>query len=361
MSITPSLADNSAINLPSWLQAVNRFARTLFAEYDPYGLLFLVADNVVWQALPANQITDPAGNPAIRARPTFPTPPDLALNAGPAARDIHKHQLRSSMTYLSTLVTLTTALIDSIGESNRVAISHPIYETTLLTPTDIVNQMTTMHSNYTQLDIDVLREPLSVKLSNLTEFRPHVATFRQALAALNRAGQLPLPLEQYSMFRNSLSTYPQFFTYITSYTIARPQIAQQTFETLAAFLDPQLHNIISAATPNPFAGAIQPPPPPLTKIPTILEGEREEGEEARVVVEVPEEGDVKEEIEKGEGVARHKDHPQHLLQTPNHPLLTCPAVLQTAHLPPTTTASTMDGLQPMVGPPLVHTRETLAA
>ena len=194
MSITPSLADNSAINLPAWLNSVNRLARTLFAEYDPYGLLFLVADNVVWQALPANQITDAAGNPAIRARPTFPTPPDLALNAGPAARDIHKHLLRSSMSYLSTLVTLTTALIESIGDSNRTAISHPIYETTLLTPTDIVNQMTTMHSNYTQLDIDVLREPLSVKLSTLTDFRPHVATFRQALAALNRAGQLPLPL-----------------------------------------------------------------------------------------------------------------------------------------------------------------------
>ena len=111
MSITPSLADNSAINLPAWLNSVNRLARTLFAEYDPYGLLFLVADNVVWQALPANQITDAAGNPAIRARPTFPTPPDLALNAGPAARDI---QLRSSMSYLSTLVTLTTALIGSI-------------------------------------------------------------------------------------------------------------------------------------------------------------------------------------------------------------------------------------------------------
>jgi hypothetical protein len=80
MSITPTLAEHPSINLPSWLHAVNRYARTLFSEFDPYGLLFLVADDVVWQALPANHLpADAQGNPVFRARPTFDTPPPLLL------------------------------------------------------------------------------------------------------------------------------------------------------------------------------------------------------------------------------------------------------------------------------------------
>jgi hypothetical protein len=227
MSVRPSLSDHSSINLPSWTQAVNRYARTLFSEYDPFGLLFLVADNVVWQALPANQLApDNNGNPVFRPRPTFPVPPPLAVNAGPAARDTHRMETKAAMAFMAAWVTLTTALIESIGDHNRTSISHPIYETTLLTPTDIVTQMTALHSNYTQLDIDHLRAPLIVALPALTDFRPHVANFRQALAALNRAGQLPLPLEQFQMFRNTLTAFPHFFPYITSYTIARPQLAQ---------------------------------------------------------------------------------------------------------------------------------------
>jgi hypothetical protein len=134
MSILPTLTDNSSINLSPWLQAVNRFARTLLSEHDPFGLLFLVADDVVWAALPANQIADAQGNPAIRPRPTFDMPsPPLAVTAGPAARDTHKLATRAAMSYRAAWVVLTTALIESIGENNRIAISHPIYETTLLT------------------------------------------------------------------------------------------------------------------------------------------------------------------------------------------------------------------------------------
>jgi uncharacterized membrane protein YgcG len=120
-----------------------------------------------------------------------------------------------------------------------------------------------MHSNYTQIDIDHLRLPLAVPLSALTDFRQHVATFRNAIAALHRAGQQPLPLEQFQLFLATLRSFPQFHPYIVSYTIINPTLIAQTFETLSAFLIPQLHNIIAAAAPNPFAGAAQhfPQPP----------------------------------------------------------------------------------------------------
>ena len=73
--LTPSLADNPRLHLREWRLSVNRYARTLLARFDPYGLLSEVADQTIWQALPANITVDVNGNPDFRVRPTYPAPP----------------------------------------------------------------------------------------------------------------------------------------------------------------------------------------------------------------------------------------------------------------------------------------------
>ena len=70
-TLTPTLSINPRLYLRDWKLAVNRYARTLLAQYDPYGLLSAVADDTVWQALPANVTLDANGNPVYRALPQY--------------------------------------------------------------------------------------------------------------------------------------------------------------------------------------------------------------------------------------------------------------------------------------------------
>ena len=57
--ITPNLHENPSINLPQWKLSTYRFARALMSRHDACGLLFLVAPDPVWNALPGNMQYSP--------------------------------------------------------------------------------------------------------------------------------------------------------------------------------------------------------------------------------------------------------------------------------------------------------------
>ena len=114
--ITPNLHENPSINLPQWKLSIYRFARTLMSRHDAYGLLFLVAPDPVWNALPDNILPpDGAGNPVFRARPAFPAPAPHANNATNAVLKSYDHERQSHMGFLEARVILVTALAQSIG------------------------------------------------------------------------------------------------------------------------------------------------------------------------------------------------------------------------------------------------------
>ncbi len=134
--ITPTLHDNPRTNLVLWKIAINRAARGVFAEWDAFGFLFGVCDDAVWAVLN----TPPGGQ--LRVRPDFPAPPDLQANAGPAARDVFKRATDARSAWLACSAAFCVAILDSIGESNRLAISDPDTDTLHLSPRDIINAMT---------------------------------------------------------------------------------------------------------------------------------------------------------------------------------------------------------------------------
>ncbi len=60
----------------------------------------------------------------------FPVPADLQANAGPAARDAFKRATDARAAWLACSAAFCVAILDSIGESNRLAISrnkHPSF------------------------------------------------------------------------------------------------------------------------------------------------------------------------------------------------------------------------------------------
>ena len=249
--ITPTLHDNPRTNLVLWKIAINRAARGVFAEWDAFGFLFGVCDDAVWAVLN----TPPGGQ--LRVRPDFPAPPDLQANAGPAARDAFKRATDARQAWLACSAAFCVAILDSIGESNRLAISDPDTDTLHLSPRDIINAMTALHGALTGAEVDALRLPLKKKLSALADLPAHIVTFRGHLARLTSAGQAPLALDAYRLFLASLSPFPVFHQYTLLWTMAHGAIAQQTFEAYAAYILDQHSNILAHSTLRPFAGNVE--------------------------------------------------------------------------------------------------------
>ncbi len=141
----------------------------------------------------------------LRAHPDFPIPADLQANIGPAA-GIGK----SRAAWVAFSAAFAVTMLDSIGESNRLAIADPVTDTLNLTPRVIITVMTLLHGTVTGAEVNLLRLPLKKKLSSLIDLPAQIVLFRGYLARLTTAGQAPLDLDAYRWFLASLSSFPVF-------------------------------------------------------------------------------------------------------------------------------------------------------
>ncbi len=92
---TQTLANDSRAQLKPWLEEFETHARNLClcAQHDATGALTLVASDLVWKPIPANQTTAvriAAGDPPHRARPTWDQPQPHANNAAAAVVSLYK-------------------------------------------------------------------------------------------------------------------------------------------------------------------------------------------------------------------------------------------------------------------------------
>jgi hypothetical protein len=246
--ITPTLHDHSRTNLVPWKIAINRTVRGVFAEWDTFGFLSSVWDDAVWAVL-----NIPPPGQQLRTRPDFPVPADLQANAGPAARDAFKRATDAKVAWLACSAAFCVAILDSIGESNCLAISDPETDTLHLCPRGIINAMAALHRALTGVEVDTLRLPLKKMLSALDDLPAHIVTFRGHLARLTTAGQAPLVFDAYRLLLASLSLFPVFHQYALLWTMANGAIAQQKFEVYAAYILMQHSNILAHSNLLPFA------------------------------------------------------------------------------------------------------------
>ena len=99
------------------------FSHSLSSPAQDFGFLFGVCDDAVWAVL-----NTPAGG-VLRDRPDFPAPAALGANANPAARDAFKRATDSRAAWLACSASFCAAILESIGEANRLAISDPATDT----------------------------------------------------------------------------------------------------------------------------------------------------------------------------------------------------------------------------------------
>jgi hypothetical protein len=144
------------------------------------------------------------------------------------------------------------AILDSIGDANHLAISDPHTNTLHLSPRDItIIAMTLLHGTMTGAEVDALRQPLKKKLSTVSDLPSHIVAFRGVLVRLETA---------LLRLMGSVCSSPSPFSTSTRallFTVTNEAIVQQTFETYAACIIPQLHNILAHSNPRPFAGNVE--------------------------------------------------------------------------------------------------------
>ncbi len=192
----------------------------------------------------------------MRARPEFPIPANLQANAGgPAARDTFKRATDARATWLACSAAFCVAILDSIGESNRLVISDLETDTLYLSSRDIINAMTALHGAVTGVEVDALCLPLKQKLTALADLPAHIVTFRGHLARTT-AGQAPLALDAYRLFLASLSPFPICHQYTLLWTVANEAMAQQTFEAYSAYILGQHCAVLKCKLSRPQMSAV---------------------------------------------------------------------------------------------------------
>jgi hypothetical protein len=208
-----------------------------------------VCDDALWAVL-----NTPAGG-VLRNRPEFPAPAALGANANPAAREVFKRATDSRAAWLACSASFCAAILESIGDANRLAIADPNTDTLHLSPRDIIIAIT-------GAEVDACRgrrvayAPEEKAHRNLRPPRSHRGVQRNPWP-LATVGQAPLALDVYRWFLVTLSPFPVFQQYTLLFTVANGAIAQQTFEAYGAYVLPQLHNILAHSNPRPFAGSLE--------------------------------------------------------------------------------------------------------
>ncbi len=210
-----------------------------------------MCDDAVWAVIN----TPPGG--ALRDRPEFPAPAALGAGANPAARDVFKRATDSRAAWLACSASFCAAILESIGDANRLAITDSATDTLHLSPRDIIIAMKALHGEMTGAEVDALRLPLRKKLTAISDLPGHIVAFRGTLGRLATVGQAPLPLDIYRWFLATLSPFPVFQQCTLLFTVANGAIAQKMFEVYAAYVLPQLHNILAHSNPRPFAGNLE--------------------------------------------------------------------------------------------------------
>jgi hypothetical protein len=256
-----TLADDPRNNLPEWYLEIRTKARNLCSAHDAAGALGLIAQDVDWQQFPGvltNPVDFAAGQaPDYRARPTFDYPADHAGNAAPAVLSVYRQAVERHGAFTNASSLLATALLESIGDTNRTQLQASFHPLPLyaITPAQIVTTMITLYGVATGTDLQRLREPLLEPLKALAELEPFMAKFKLNTLKLTASGYGKSPYDYFEAFLTTLQGFPIVATSMSTFYAQNPRVADHTIANLFPFLIPQIPFLLAQSNASPFSGA----------------------------------------------------------------------------------------------------------
>jgi hypothetical protein len=158
---------------------------------------------------------------------------------------------------------LATTILDSVGESNMVALKVAFHPRPLhfLTPIEMVTEMLRKHAALTGSDLHKLRAPLHEPLLAIADLEKHMTSFQLASMKLSDTGHGEDAYRYFEWFKDTVKGFPLVATTMVGFYALQPLIAQQNIATLFAYLAPQCTHLIEQTGTAPFSGEALTPAP----------------------------------------------------------------------------------------------------
>ncbi len=253
--ITVTLLIDPRIHLKEWVKSVHKHARSLIYAQDEYGALALVCDNNTWALLKRNIIADANGGaPTIRERPVYERPDVTAGSDSAGVRQAKSDQRRQFDAAANAESELVRYMLDTVGPTNCLLLEDAGTDLLDVTAREICDCMILAHGVLQMSDIQAIRKPLFEPLTNAGQFLSHANVTRLIHVTLKQVGTPYLDLDQYNMFKLTLSNLTDFLPYDIQYAIQYPLLTQQILTSYVTFITPHLPAIQSRAAQNPFMG-----------------------------------------------------------------------------------------------------------
>jgi hypothetical protein len=242
--IRTSLADQLRTHLRVWCEQLEAYAASLCRAWGPSGALCLASTVASWQSFPGHLTAAASpGTPATyEPRPTFTKPTQHAGNATAAVVSLYREEVRRYQDFMVAKGLLSKAILDSIGEDNVTHLRnhHAPLPTYALDPQTMLQTMCTRHGVLTKADLELLREPLNVPLTELAKIEKHMSTFRLAAFDLQQAGQGLTSFQLFERFLTTISAFPavpqacRLFTAPTQTWLTTPLTTSSLFSVLSS-------------------------------------------------------------------------------------------------------------------------------
>jgi hypothetical protein len=165
-------------------------------------------------------------------------PAQHANNAAAAVMSIYREEAVRHRDFFKASSALTTALLDSVGETNRTYLRTAF-------PTLKSYTMCLKHGVASSDDVSALKEPLSRALTSLSNLTSHMDSFLLPSQRLTRSGQGETDFSYFKSFLETVSGFPSIALSMPGYYVMYPAILQQSLRD----------HLIRSDTASPFSGA----------------------------------------------------------------------------------------------------------
>lgn len=190
-------------------------------------------------------------------RPDRSIPDDPPGNASGAAVAVYSRTCNNIKIVKKLLAELKIELLISIGPTNVQNLRDPIHDTRQLTELAIIQAMEAKYGPIASATLGLWREQLAKPITaavDLDDFLAHHKNLHDNFAAANQ------PMSEYAKIdaaATALSTRPDAMLALQAYRVANPDLNNQNYKDLSAYLELQAPNmVVSAASMNYSAHAV---------------------------------------------------------------------------------------------------------
>ena len=252
-SFVPNLNGDARLDWHSFNDNILTIAKqTVRSQTGGTGLLGYLLPTALWATFPANIRADGTIIPVFDVITAIDEPPN---NANAAVVKFWDKRVTGRDEILTAREDFTHKLINSIPASDISILSDPVWGMLNVTAAQIYAHIRTKYSVLNATDFETIYEHLKLSKSATEDFEALSARHRALHAICATAAQPLSELEKCKYYKAALSTNPAGCDSAHHYTRLTPLLANQTFATLAAYVELHAPNFIVTTASLGYASA----------------------------------------------------------------------------------------------------------